>query len=136
MYQFDDRFLERVGLSEMKDEQKEAFLEYAQEQFEVRIGEAMSEKLSEAQLAEFDKITAGDAEVIQNWLARYPEYEKDFDYRKLEKTLSDEEEIKNNFVTKKWMDENCPDYSAIVENTLASFQQEIYDDRESILATE
>ena len=37
MYQFDDRFLESVGLSEMGDDQKETFLDYAQEQFEVEL---------------------------------------------------------------------------------------------------
>ena len=43
MFQFDESFLEQVGLSNMPQEQKETFLQYAQDQLEVRIGEKMSE---------------------------------------------------------------------------------------------
>ena len=42
MYQFDDRFLESVGLSELGADQKETFLDYAQEQFETKVGEVMA----------------------------------------------------------------------------------------------
>ena len=56
MYKFDDNFLESVGLGSMPAEQKEAFLQYAQDQLETRVGEKMSEGLSDAQLDEFEKI--------------------------------------------------------------------------------
>ena len=56
MYKFDDSVLESVGLGSMPAEQKDAFLQYAQDQLEVRIGEKMSEGLTEAQLDEFEKI--------------------------------------------------------------------------------
>lgn len=134
MYQFDNRFLDSVGLSELNDGQKEAFLDYAQEQFEVRIGEAMSSRLNEDQLAEFDKISEGDAEIIADWLSKHEGYEKDADYRRILKAVGDEQESKVSYVTKKWLDDNCPDYDELIQNTLANFQKEIYDQRESILA--
>jgi len=136
MYQFDDRFLESVGLSEMSEDQKEAFLDYAQEQFETKVGEAMSARLSEEQLNEFDKIIDGDAAIVQDWLSRYPDYETDLDYRRIVKNSgNDQDGIKVSYVTKKWLDKNCPDYDQLMQDTLANFQKEIYDQRESILAS-
>ena len=60
MFQFNDEFLKSVGLENLPDDQKQDFLEYAQEQFEMRIGEAMMSKLTEAQQDEFDKISSDD----------------------------------------------------------------------------
>lgn len=134
MYQFDDRFLESVGLSAMSDEQKEDFLDYAQEQFEIKLGEALASRLSEEQLQEFDKIGEGDSAALQTVLDQYQDYKKDQDYRRLIKNTEDEEMAKMGFVTKKWLDVNCPDYDQMMAKTLAEFQEEIYNQRESILA--
>ena len=40
--EFDEGFLREVGLSAMPENQKQAFLEYAEEELEVRIGEKIS----------------------------------------------------------------------------------------------
>lgn len=133
MYQFDDRFLESVGLSELGADQKETFLDYAQEQFETKVGEVMSANMSEAQLEEFDKIADGDPGIIETWLAKYPDYAKDGDYRRIANNIGDGEEARVNFVTKKWLDTNCPNYDQLMANTLAAFQKEIYENRASIL---
>lgn len=133
MYQFDDRFLESVGLSEMGADQKETFLDYAQEQFEVKVGEVMSARLNESQLEEFDKIADGDSEIIATWMEKYPDYANDVDYRKIVKNIGESDDAKLNFVTKKWLDENCPDYNDLMAKTLAAFQKEIYENRASIL---
>ena len=37
--QFDDSFLQEMGLQAMPEDQKKAFLDYVQEELEVRIGE-------------------------------------------------------------------------------------------------
>ena len=50
MFTLDDSFLDMVGLSDMPAEQKNSFLAYAQDQLEVRVGEKMSNDLSDAQL--------------------------------------------------------------------------------------
>ena len=54
---FDDKFLQEMGLSAMPKDQKQKFLDYVQEELEVRIGERISKGLTEAQLSEFDAIT-------------------------------------------------------------------------------
>jgi len=70
---FDDSFLQEMGLSAMPEEQKQAFLDYVQEELEVRIGERISRGLTEEQLNEFDQIT--DQVEAARWLERNrPDY--------------------------------------------------------------
>ena len=71
--QFDEKFLQEMGLSAMPEKQKRQFLDYVQEELEVRIGERISKGLTEAQLAEFDALT--DQAEIGCWLqANRPDY--------------------------------------------------------------
>lgn len=66
--QFDEKFLQEMGLSAMPAEQKARFLRYVQEELEIRIGERISRGLSEVQLNEFDMITDPDESV--RWLEK------------------------------------------------------------------
>ena len=71
--QFDEKFLQEMGLSAMPEEQKKAFLAYVQEELEVRIGERISRGLTEVQLNEFDMIT--DPAEAAKWLEKNrPDY--------------------------------------------------------------
>ncbi len=71
--QFDERFLQEMGLSAMPESEKQAFLAYVQEEVEVRIGQRISRGLTETQLAEFDAIT--DPLDAAKWLeANRPDY--------------------------------------------------------------
>ena len=137
MYQFDESFLDTVGLSAMPQEQRAPFLEYAQEQLEVRIGEAMSKQLSEEQLKEFDLIADNDSATIQNFLTQYGDYKNDSDFRNIVAnvgTNDDDPEVISNFVTIKWLEKNCPQYRTIIKTSLADLQTEIYNQREALLA--
>lgn len=133
MFQFNDEFLKSVGLEELPEDQRQDFLEYAQEQFETRIGEAMMNKLTEEQQEEFDKISSDDPVAIQNVLNKYTDYENDFTYRRLIKNGADEQQAKSDFAVVKWLDENFPNYSEEINNILADLQSEIYSQKESIL---
>ena len=55
--QFDEKFLQEMGLSAMPEAEKQKFLNYVQEELEIRIGERISRGLPEEKLAEFDLIT-------------------------------------------------------------------------------
>ena len=71
--QFDDKFLQEMGLSAMPEDQKQKFLDYIQEELEVRIGERISKGLTEAQLSQFDTIT--DPAEAAKWLEKNrPDY--------------------------------------------------------------
>ncbi len=71
--QFDEKFLQEMGLMAMPENQKQQFLDYIQEELEVRIGERISRGLTEVQLNEFDMIT--DPTEAAKWLERNrPDY--------------------------------------------------------------
>ena len=71
--EFDDKFLQEMGLSAMPEDQKQKFLDYVQEELEVRIGERISKGLTQTQLNEFDMIT--DPAEAANWLEKNrPDY--------------------------------------------------------------
>ena len=70
---FDEQFLQEMGLSAMPEGEKQNFLNYVQEELEVRIGERISKGLTEAQLNEFDLIT--DQMQATKWLEQNrPDY--------------------------------------------------------------
>ena len=64
--QFDENFLQDMGLSAMPEDQKQAFLDYVQEELEIRIGKRIAKGLTETQLNEFDLIT--DENEAIKWL--------------------------------------------------------------------
>jgi protein-tyrosine-phosphatase len=137
MYQFDESFLDSVGLSGMPEEQKKTFLQYAQDQLEVRIGEKMSEGLSDDQLDEFERIIDNDQETVQKWLAEIGDYKNDETYVKLSENSEediDSPEFLADYVTAKWLDKNCPQYQDIIKESLESLQAEISSQKEEILA--
>lgn len=89
--EFDDKFLQEMGLSAMPEDQKQKFLDYVQEELEVRIGERISKGLTETQLREFDMII--DPVEAANWLEKNRP-----DYRKIVNRTIEEmkEEIRSN----------------------------------------
>ncbi len=71
--QFDDKFLQEMGLTAMPENLKQKFLDYVQEELEVRIGERISRGLTEEQLNEFDQIS--DPAEAARWLEKNrPDY--------------------------------------------------------------
>ena len=81
--EFNEEFLQEMGLSSMPADQKPRFLAYAQEELEVRIGERISEGVSEEKLAEFDSL------IEQNDAARWLEENRP-DFREIVKQTIDE----------------------------------------------
>lgn len=63
----DDTFLREVGLFSMPDEQREQFLQFVEEELEVRIGEKISDGVAPEKLKEFE--LAESNEVALAWLA-------------------------------------------------------------------
>ena len=137
MYQFDESFLDSVGLSGLPEEQKQSFLQYAQDQLEVRIGEKMSEGLSEDQLDEFERIIDNDEATVQQWLDNIGDYKSDETYQKLLDGSEDDEndpQFLADYVTAKWLDQNCPQYQDIIMDSVESLRNEISSQKDEILA--
>ena len=71
--EFDEKFLQEMGLSAMPEKEKQNFLDYVQEELEVRIGERISRGLTEVQLNAFDMID--DPKEAMKWLeSNRPDY--------------------------------------------------------------
>ena len=71
--QFDEKFLQEMGLSAMPADKKQEFLNYIQEELEVRIGERISKGLTDDQLREFDSLLG--TEEAAKWLEKNrPDY--------------------------------------------------------------
>ena len=135
MYKFDDNFLESVGLANIPAEQKDAFLQYAQDQLEVRIGEKMSEGLSDEQLDEFEKIIDKDQATMSKWLDAAGEYKNDDLYRKITESLGESPDTANDYVMAKWLNQNCPQYQSIIDESIASLREEISANKDALLAS-
>jgi len=136
MYKFDDNFLESVGLAGMPAEQKEAFLQYAQDQLEVRIGEKMSEGLSDEQLDEFERIIDNDQATLDKWIAGAGDYKNDAIYQKLAENIGgSDQDVLGDYVTAKWLNQNCPQYQQIIQDSIEALRAEISENKEALLAS-
>ncbi len=62
----DEEFMEEVGLGAMPPDEKQAFMQHAEEELEVRVGQAVGADLTDAQMDEFDQIT--DLSRAAEWL--------------------------------------------------------------------
>ncbi len=139
MFKFDDRFLESVGLAGLPEAQKEAFLEYAQDQLEIHIGEAMSESLNEGQIEEFERIIDNDADTMNAILASLGDYRNDEVYQVLKANTGaqdDDPGLMSDYITAKWLDKNCPQYQQIIKDNIAALRKEISEQKDAILAAE
>lgn len=64
----DEKFMEEVGLGNMPPVEKQAFMEQATEELELRVGQEISAGLTSEQLNEFERIQNTDA--VASWLDR------------------------------------------------------------------
>lgn len=137
MIRIDDKFLEEVGLAEMPEEQKQAFMKHTQEELEVRVGEEMSRGMTVQQLEEFEGIMNQDREVMIRLLMQMGDYREDELYKKLLEKYNVTEgtmEILSEFLSVKWIQKNRPDYEKVAMDVLEDLKTELKDNREGILA--
>lgn len=139
MFKFDDSFLKSVGLADLPEAQRGAFLEYAQDQLEIRIGDEMSKKLSDDQLNEFERIIDNDAATVGKLIESYGDYHNDAIYQTLKSNtglIDGDANLMSDYVTAKWLDANCPDYQQIIKDCMEKMKAEISEQKEAILAAE
>ena len=78
MFQLDDNFLQSVGLGNMPEDQKQAFLEHLYEELELRVGTRLSEGMSDEKLNEFEElIDSNNEQGALTWLeTNRPDYKQ------------------------------------------------------------
>lgn len=134
---FDDNFLSEVGLSNLPEDQKQAFLDHVQEELEIRVGTKMSEGLSEAQIEEFEGIMENNQQVIRKVVGELGmDFRTDPIYKKILQKYGVTEgtwDIISEYLSVKWIQKNRPDYHDIVLVTLRELKDEIRSGNTQIL---
>ena len=81
--ELNEEFLREVGLAAMPEDERKAFLDYAQEELEVRIGEEIAKGVEPEKMREFDEAESDEAAL--EWLkANKP------DFKEIVKNVSEE----------------------------------------------
>ncbi len=69
----DDQFMEEVGLGAMPEDEKKAFMQHAEEELQVRVGQGIGAGMTDEQMREFDEAT--DLQAARDWLEKnVPDY--------------------------------------------------------------
>ncbi len=137
MFQLDDKFLADIGLNDLPDDQKQAFLQHIYEELELRVGTRLSDGLSEQQLEQFEKIIDRDQPTIDAWIAQHaPDYLSDEVFARMQESAkleATDPNLKAEYVATKWLEVNRPDYRQVVAQVLDELKREIIANRDTIL---
>lgn len=137
MFQLDDNFLKDLGLADLPDDQKKAFLQHVYDELELRVGTKLSEGLDEMQLQQFEAFVERDETKVRGWFEKsLPNYGSNADFQQLKASApADIEEIVllSEYGSLKWLEMNRPDYRQVVAAELEKIKQEIVTNRDGIL---
>ncbi len=139
MFQLDDKFLQDVGLADLPEDQKQAFLQHIYSELELRVGTKLSEGMNEEQLAQFEAFVDQDEQKVTAWFERYlPNYRELPDFQSLKASAPadiSEAVLLSEYGSLKWLEMNRPDYKQVVASELEALKSEITQNRDSILGT-
>lgn len=137
MFQLDDKFLQDIGLGELPEDQRKAFLQHIYDELELRVGTKLSEGMSEQQMSEFESFVDRDEDKVRGWFAsNMPGYATRPDYQQFASSAPEgtsEVDILSEFASLKWLELNRPDYRQIVAQELEALKQEIISQKDTIL---
>jgi hypothetical protein len=140
MFKLDDQFLKDLGLDQLPEDQKKAFLEHIYSQLELRVGTRLSEGLSDEQLGEFESFVDRDEQKVRNWVAtNTPDYANDPTFQQLQAAAPEgttEIIMLSEYASLKWLAMNRPDYRDVVKAVLEEIKQEIMSNRDAILGNQ
>lgn len=138
MFTLDENFLQDLGLSDLPEDQKTAFLAHIYTSLEERVGMQLSEGLSSEQFDEFEAIIDKDMDRITAWLqANDPSYATSDGFLKFQESLpagTDADTVAAEYAASKWIEKNRPDYKQVVSDTLQELRTEIMQNRDQILS--
>ena len=137
MFQLDDNFLKELGLDQMPEEQRKPFLEHIYSELELRVGERLSQGMSDAQLDEFANIIDKVPGAVDAFLDKHaPNYTEEPMFQRLVQATGvavDDPRLRNEYAATKWLEVNRPDYRNVVATVMEELKREIMANREAIL---
>ena len=138
MFQLDDKFLADIGMADMPEEQKKPFLKHIYDELEGRVGQRLSDGMTDEQLEEFENIVEHKDEVITAWLAQHaPDYQNDQAFGRIQtvtKLDANDPNLRAEYAATKWLEVNRPDYRDVVASVLEQIKKEITDNRDKLLS--
>jgi hypothetical protein len=137
MFKLNDEFLVEMGLSEMPAEKKQAFLDHVESEMDRRIGEKISEVLTDEQFDEFTKVSDADAEAVNRVLTKIGDWQNDRIFQSLVAATglaADDATLLNQYASMMWISQNVPNYSEIVNAEVGKITAEVRANREQIIA--
>lgn len=140
MFQLDDKFLADIGLNDLPEEQKKAFLQHIYDELELRVGTKLSDGMSDEQLEEFESIIDRKDDVIRTWLEKYvPDYYNDESFSRIQEATGldvNDAGLRAEYAATKWLEVNRPDYRDVVAGVLDELKKEIVGNRDKILGSD
>ena len=137
MFQLNDDFLKELGLDRLPEEQRKPFLDHVYSELERRVGERLSQGMSDAQLQEFSNIIDKQPGAVDTFLAAYaPNYQQEPMFQRLVQATgapADDPRLKDEFAATKWLEVNRPDYRDVVAAVMGELKQEIITNKDAIL---
>ncbi len=107
---------EECGLQGLSEDEKHAFLGDLARELELRVGEALSDGMTDVQLEEF-ALLIDDAEAARLWVATVvPDYLDDQIWHRIQ-AMGEPDPVRE-YAPTKWLALNRPDYRQIVGETL------------------
>jgi len=138
MFQLDEQFLKDLGLDQLPQDQKQAFLDHIYSELELRVGVRLSDGLSDDQLKEFESFVDRDDNKVKEWIAAHaPDYQNDQSYQQLKQNApqgGDESSLLAEYASLKWLGLNRPNYREVVSQVLEDLKQEIMSNRATLLS--
>jgi len=140
MFQLNDEFLKELGLDQLPEEQRKPFLQHIYSELELRVGERLSQGMSDAQLEEFSGIIDKRPGAVDDFLARHvPDLMQDPMFQRLVQVSGvpmDDPRLRDEFAATKWLEVNRPDYRDVVAAVLDELKREIVANRDMILGAD
>lgn len=137
MFQLNDEFLKELGLDQLPESQRKPFLDHIYSELELRVGERLSQGMSDAQLDEFANIIDKIEGAVDAFLTKHaPQYQQEPMFQKLMQATgapADDPRLKDEFAATKWLEVNRPDYRDVVAAVMGELKKEIIANRDAIL---
>ena len=137
MFRLDDKFLEDLGLGALPQEQKQAFLQHIYSELEMRVGEKLTEGMSDELLDEFGYFVDMNMDGMNKWFSdNLPDYADRDDFKQLKEANAQAPEaaIMSEYGAMKWLQLNRPDYPQVVAAVLEEIKGEVRANKDAILA--
>ena len=132
MFQLNDEFLKELGLDQLPEEQRKPFLQHIYSELELRVGERLSQGMSDAQLEEFSGIIDKRPGAVDD-LMQDPMFQR---LVQVSGVPMDDPRLRDEFAATKWLEVNRPDYRDVVAAVLDELKREIVANRDMILAAD